>query len=105
MWIERAISDRITRAATNFPAVLLTGARQTGKTSLLRHLFPTADYVSFDLPSTAAQAETSPQTFLDKHAEAVILDEIQYVPMLFRYLKDAVDHDRHKMGRFLLTGS
>ena len=85
--------------------VVLTGARQTGKTSTLRRLFPGHAFVSLDLPTEAEQAEKEPQAFLRRHAAPVILDEAQYAPALFRHLKVAVDAERSRNGRFLLTGS
>ena len=77
MWIAREGSERLRKLATQFPAVVLTGARQTGKTALLRHLFPAASFVSLDLPSVAHQAETAPDDFLRAQPEPMILDEIQ----------------------------
>jgi hypothetical protein len=83
----------------------LTGARQTGKTSTFRRLFPNHNFVSLDLPTEAEQAEKEPQTFLERHPVPVIIDEVQYAPGLFRYLKVAVDAARRRNGQFLLTGS
>lgn len=105
MWIDRSIDIRAREAARHFPAVLLTGARQTGKTSLLRHAFPLATFVGLDLPSAAYQAEEAPREFLAGDAEPLLIDEVQYAPGLFRHLKLAIDRDRHRMGRFLMTGS
>jgi hypothetical protein len=85
--------------------LLLTGARQAGKTSLLQHTFPGAAFVSLDLPSAAEQAEQSPGELLAKHDEPFLIDEVQYAPGLFRFLKAMIDRDRHRMGRFLMTGS
>ena len=67
--------------------VVLTGARQTGKTSTFRRLFPNYEFVSLDLPTEAEQAEKEPQSFLRRHPPPVIIDEVQYAPGLFRYLK------------------
>lgn len=92
------------RAATR-PAVVLTGARQTGKTSLMRRLFPDHAFVTLDLPSEAEQAELDPGSFLTRHPPPVIVDEIQYAPGLFRHLKAAIDSNRERPGAFLLTGS
>ena len=105
MWINRQIADSLATAATQFPAIVLTGARQTGKTSLLRHLWPDASFVSLDLPSNAAQADTDGELFLSRHPEPVLIDEIQYAPNLFRHLKTAIDADRARCGRFIMTGS
>ncbi|MCP5468583.1 MAG: ATP-binding protein [Deltaproteobacteria bacterium] len=104
MWIERNIKKVLKRIAGSFPALLLTGPRQVGKTSLLRHLWPKASYLSFDIPSLAYQAEENPADLFTDLSEPIILDEIQYVPNLFRHLKSLIDQDR-RPGRFLLTGS
>lgn len=101
----RVAIEPIRTVARHFPALLLTGPRQTGKTTLLRAAFPEATYVSFDLPSIAAEAEANPERFLSGFTGAVILDEVQYVPDLFRPLKAVIDADRHRNGRFLMTGS
>ncbi len=84
--------------------MVLTGARQAGKTSLVRHLFPRADYVTFDISREAEAARLDPQGFLARHREPLILDEVQYVPAILRYLKVVIDRDR-RPGRFVLTGS
>ena len=105
MWIHREISDQLKRMATAFPAVILTGARQTGKTSLLRHLFPDYHYVSLDLQLLAEQAEDAPDSFLQDHPPPVVIDEVQYAPGLFRHLKFAIDRHRQRKGQFILTGS
>ena len=105
MWIPRDIEPRLLRSARTRPVTVLTGARQTGKTSTLRRLFPNHDFVSLDLPTEAEQAEKEPQSFIRRHSAPVIVDEVQYAPGLFRYLKIAVDHNREGRGQFLLTGS
>jgi predicted AAA+ superfamily ATPase len=104
MWIERKISTVLHDFTAQFPVVALAGARQTGKTSLLKHLFPKAEYVTFDDPLRASDAESRPEEFLSKLGSPAIIDEVQYVPKLFRFIKLVVD--RKKGGcRFLLTGS
>jgi predicted AAA+ superfamily ATPase len=105
MWISREIEPRLQRSARTRPVVVLTGARQTGKTSTFRRLFPDYEFVSLDLPTEAEQAEKEPQEFLRRHPAPVIIDEVQYAPGLFRYLKAAVDAKRTRNGQFLLTGS
>lgn len=93
------------RLAAHFPAVVLTGARQTGKTTLLRARFPDHHYVSLDLPSEAQLAEDSPEQFLQRHPAPLLVDEVQYAPGLFRHLKVEIDRARDENGRFVLTGS
>ncbi|MGH9642056.1 MAG: ATP-binding protein [Terriglobales bacterium] len=105
MWIPRDIEPRLQRSARTRPVVVLTGARQTGKTSTFRRLFPNYEFVSLDLPTEAEQAEKEPQNFLRRHAPPVLIDEVQYAPGLFRYLKVAIDANRGRKGQFLLTGS
>lgn len=85
--------------------IVLTGARQTGKTSTFRRLFPNHGFVSLDLPTEAEQAEKEPHTFLRRHRSPVIIDEVHYAPGLFRHLKAAIDVSRAANGQFLLTGS
>ena len=105
MQIPREIAPSLLRAAEQFPVVVLTGPRQSGKTTLLRELFPAHTYVSLDLPSLAEQAERDPTRFLAENPLPLLIDEVQYAPGLFRHVKIAVDRDRHRMGRFVLTGS
>jgi predicted AAA+ superfamily ATPase len=105
MWIKRDIENRLRHSARTRPVVVLTGARQTGKTSTFRRLFPRLAFVSLDLPTEAEQAEKEPDAFLLRHHTPVIIDEVQYAPAIFRHLKAAVDANRSRNGRFLLTGS
>jgi uncharacterized protein len=104
MWIERQLAPDLVRLARTFPAVVLVGPRQVGKTSLLERTFPHYRYVSLDLASNAESAETRPDDFLAANAPPVIIDEVQYAPALFRHLKVAIDRQRRR-GLFLLTGS
>ena len=105
MWIDRDVEPLLLQRAATRPVVVLTGARQTGKTSLMRRLFPDHAFVTLDLPSEAEQAEHDPGSFLARYPPPVIVDEVQYAPGLFRHLKAAVDRDRGRAGAFLLTGS
>lgn len=105
MWISRQIGDELRHAAATRPALVLTGARQTGKTSLLRALFPDHGFVSLDHPADAELADKAPDDFLRRHPTPCIIDEVQYAPALFRGLKRAIDADRQTPGRYLLTGS
>jgi uncharacterized protein len=105
MWIPRVVEVRLQRSAKTRPVIVLTGARQTGKTSTFLRLFPNYAFVSLDLPTEAEQAEKEPRSFLQRHPPPVIIDEVQYAPALFRHLKPAVDEHRTRNGQFLLTGS
>ena len=105
MWIPRAVEPRLRRSAKTRPVIVLTGARQTGKTSTFLRLFPRHSFVSLDLPTEAEQAEKEPRSFLQRHPPPVIIDEVQYAPGLFRHLKAEVDANRSGNGQFLLTGS
>lgn len=105
MWISRRFENILKNSAKTRPVVVLTGPRQTGKTTLVQRIFPKHQYVSLDLPSEAEQAEHDPMSFLSRHSDTLIVDEVQYAPALFRHLKWVVDRDRDKMGRFILTGS
>ena len=105
MWITRFAEPILRQRVETRPVVVLTGARQTGKTSLVRRLFPDFAYVSLDLPSEAEQAEREPDRFLERHPSPLIVDEVQYAPQLLRHLKRAVESRRSTPGQFLLTGS
>ena len=90
--------------AGQFPAVIVTGARQTGKTSILRRMYPEASFLSLDLPANAEAALTAPEQLLEQYPEPVIIDEIQYAPSLLRHLKYRIDRNRSP-GQYFLTGS
>jgi predicted AAA+ superfamily ATPase len=105
MWIPREIEPALKRLASQRPALLLCGPRQTGKSSLLRRAFPDTGYVSLDLPRDAEQADLAGDEFLRRHPAPLVIDELQYAPGLLRYLKHAIDHERDRNGRYLLTGS
>ncbi|TAN44438.1 MAG: ATP-binding protein [Nitrospirae bacterium] len=104
MWIKRDAEALIKELGRQFPVVFVTGARQVGKTSILAHLFPDFTYVTLDDPAVAAEAENSPQHFLNSVKCPAIIDEAQYAPDLFRHIKLLVDKTKSN-GRFFITGS
>lgn len=105
MSFPRLAAARLVELAQHFPAVIVTGARQVGKTTLARETFPGLPSVSLDLPSLADQAERDPAVFFANHPGPLVIDEVQRAPGLFIHLKAEIDRDRHAMGRFILTGS
>lgn len=104
-YIRRIISPTATRLANQFPALLITGSRQSGKSTLVRHVFPNHAYVTLDKSEFRTMANDDPEYFLGLHKEPVIIDEIQYAPGIFSHLKLRIDQKRDEYGRFILTGS
>lgn len=104
-YVERHASGRLLELSRLFPAVVVTGARQTGKSTLLEHGFgATAQTVVFDPVLDVGNARRDPELFLANHPPPLILDEIQYAPELVASLKRRIDRDRTP-GQYLLTGS
>jgi predicted AAA+ superfamily ATPase len=101
----RTLTAILRSTAAQRPAMLLTGCRQTGKSSLLQHSFPKCTYVTLDLPLAAEEAQQSGADFLDRYAPPVIIDEIQYAPELLRHVKVRIDTSRARSGQYFLTGS
>jgi uncharacterized protein len=103
--IDRALESILLKAARQFPSVILTGPRRSGKTSLLRRAFPKATYRLLEDPETLSRVQADPQAFLDELRPPVILDEIQNAPELFAYVRSRIDAAPRTTGRWLLTGS
>jgi predicted AAA+ superfamily ATPase len=103
--IERDITKHLLLAAKSFPATVITGPRRSGKTFLLRHLFPKAEYYLFEDPDIISRFRQDPQGFLDGVKPPVIFDEIQNLPEVFNYVRSRIDAKPRKMGQWFLTGS
>ncbi len=102
---KRLLTDRLHQLFKRFPVVVISGARQVGKSTLLKHEFGEhADYVVFDPIVDIQNARQDPELFLRNHKTPLILDEIQYVPQVVPVLKRLVDENR-KPGQYILTGS
>jgi uncharacterized protein len=104
-FIRRAIQSTVIKAARNFPAVVLTGPRRAGKTTLLRRLFPLADYVLLEDPDVQDRARSDPRALLEELHPPVLFDEIQHVPELLGYIRSRIDKHPRQMGQWLFTGS
>lgn len=106
MYIKRALEKVVGEVTEEYPVVLVTGPRQVGKTTMLQKMMEGTDrsYVSLDDLSERSLAKTDPQLFLEIHKPPVLIDEVQYAPEIFTYIKIYADSHR-KAGDFWLTGS
>jgi len=104
-YLNRELGAVLARAARQFPAVVLTGPRRAGKTELLRHLLPDAQYVLLEDPDVLSRVRADPQGFLDALKKPVVLDEIQNAPELFAFVRSRIDARPRKPGQWFLTGS
>ncbi len=104
MYIKRALEEIVVKAASSFKAVLVTGARQTGKTTMLAKVDGDRKVVSFDDPFVQEQADENPELFFMLNEGDLTLDEVQRVPSLFRYVKMKCD-ETDRCGRYFLSGS
>ena len=102
--IERFLQGKLLDMASKFPAVTLTGPRQSGKTTLVRNVFPSYEYVSLEDPNVLARAKADPVAFLDRYASRVIFDEAQRFPELFSYAQRRID-ECGEAGQYVITGS
>lgn len=103
---KRLIEKTLLKTVKTFPVTILTGARQTGKSTICKSLFKHSHkYVSLEDPDIRRQALDDPRTFLKNYSSPVILDEIQYAPELPSYIQTIVDNNRKKYGQYILTGS
>ena len=104
MMIEREITDHLRLLAEKYPVVTVTGPRQSGKTTLVKHVFKDKAYINLENPEEREFAQTDPKGFLNKIPGGAILDEIQRVPNLLSYIQVITD-EKKQTGMFVLTGS
>ena len=104
MYIKRKIEKEVRQLAKEFPIVAILGPRQSGKTTLARHIFKEYKYVSLEDPDMRNSAIEDPRGFLFQYDKKVIIDEIQRAPELFSYLQTHTD-ELKETGLFILTGS
>lgn len=104
LFLERLLSRELDRLADLYSVVVITGPRQSGKTSLCKHHFSTYEYVNLENPATREQVLVNPKAFLEQYAKpGLIIDEAQHLPELFSYVQVVVDED--ETAKFILTGS
>lgn len=104
MYIKRTAEDVIKKLSNQFKVILVTGARQVGKSTLLKHCDKNRNYVTLDDLTEREMAINEPKLFLENHKAPLIIDEIQYAPNLLSYIKLIVDNSEEK-GQYWLTGS
>lgn len=102
-FIPRTIEESVSEASRYFPVITLTGPRQSGKSTLLRHLFPDYPYMSMEDPDNRMRALEDPRSMLTEYRKGVIIDEIQRVPELLSYIQTIVDETSD--SKFYITGS
>ncbi len=104
VYIPRAAGETLLEMGQGFPVLVITGPRQSGKTTLARAVFPEKPYVSLETPTDLDWAQEDPEGFLDRFPDGAILDEVQRCPELFSFLQVRVD-EQPKMGHYILAGS
>lgn len=105
-YIPRQLGAHVRKAANEFPAVVVVGPRQSGKTTLLQNLFGKQySIISLEPPDVRLAAQYDPRGFLDLYPAPIVFDEIQYAPGLLPYIKERIDANRNKTGQYILTGS
>jgi predicted AAA+ superfamily ATPase len=104
MYISREIYNELMESCNTFPVVTITGPRQSGKTTLLRNVFPDKKYFSLEDPDTRQLAMADPRSFLNQSDNGMVIDEIQRVPELVSYIQGIVD-SLQQPGYYILSGS
>ena len=104
-YVSRKLTEAAKEAARHLPALVLTGPRRSGKTTLLRKLFPASQYVLLEDPDVQVRVRSDPRAFLEGLRPPVLFDEIQNTPELLDYVRTLIDLHPRRMGQWLFTGS
>ena len=104
-YIPRLLGVEVRRAARRFSAIIVTGPRRAGKTTLLQHLFPDARYRLLEDPDVVARIRSDPRAFLEELHPPAILDEVQNAPEILAYVRTRIDAAPRRTGQWILTGS
>lgn len=104
-YVPRAIESSLRSASRSFAAVVLTGPRRSGKTWLLKRMFPRAEYYLLEDPEIVARLRADPRGFMEEVKPPAILDEVQNVPEIFQWVRARIDSNPSRFGQWLLTGS
>ena len=104
LYYHRHIEAVVERISKRKPVIVLTGARQVGKSTMLKEIYGNINYVTFNRPLVRESAKDNPSAFFEENKPPVIVDEVQKAAELFDYIKDIVDESREK-GQFYLSGS
>lgn len=104
IYIRRTMEEECRTMLRHYPVITIIGPRQSGKTTMVRHLFPDLPYMNFENPDTRMLFLQDPRDFLREIPEGAVLDEVQQVPEMASYLQQIADERKHEV-RFILTGS
>ncbi len=104
-YVPRLIENEMKLAARNFSAVILTGPRRAGKTTLLLKLFPKCSYHLLEDPDVISRVRSDPRSFLEEITGPAILDEVQNTPEILNYIRARIDRSPNKKGQWFVAGS
>ncbi len=105
LYFKRLIQPKFEALLGQYPVVTVTGPRQSGKTTLVRHVLPEMNYVNLEDPTARQLITQDTKSFFEQYPNGLILDEIQRMPELLSYIQVIVDERQEQTGLFVLTGS
>ena len=102
-YLSRQLHSELVRLSGLYAVIVLTGPRQSGKTSLCKHQFPDYHYINLENPAVREQVLNAPKAFLERYTAGLIIDEAQHLPELYSYIQ--IVADENEQAKFVLTGS